>query len=367
MAIQEPKTNIKDGANYSPEGNVAKVIAENQFFFSVAFLDHGHIYAQTNGLVQAGATLKYVFDPDAKRLAEFCAKFPQVKMADSFEQILEDKQTQLVACAAIPKKRAECGIRVMRAGKDFFTDKSPFTTLQQLAEVKSVVAESGQKYAVYYAERLHNEAAWHAGELIKSGAIGRVLQVITLAPHRLSKNTRPDWFFDKAAYGGILTDIGSHQVEQFLTYADVSDATINFARVSNLNNPDKSGLEDFGEVSMTANNGASFYARVDWFTPDGQATWGDGRTFILGTQGNIECRKYNDVARQAPASKVFMTNSEGEQEIDCLGKSGFPYFGQLILDVINRTETAMTQEHVFKAAELSMLAQKIADKANVES
>lgn len=367
MAIQEPKTNIKDGANYSPEGKVAKVIADNQFFFSVAFLDHGHIYAQTNGLVQAGATLKYVFDPDAKRLAEFCAKFPQVKVADSFEQILEDKQTQLVACAAIPNKRAECGIRVMRAGKDFFTDKSPFTTLQQLTEVKSVVAETGKKYAVYYAERLHNEAAWHAGELIKAGAIGRVLQVITLAPHRLSKNTRPDWFFDKTAYGGILTDIGSHQVEQFLTYAGVSDAAINFARVSNLNNPDKSGLEDFGEVSMTANNGTSFYARVDWFTPDGQATWGDGRTFIMGTQGNIECRKYNDVARQAPASKVFLTNSEGEQEIDCLGKSGFPYFGQLILDVINRTENAMTQEHVFKAAELSMLAQKIADKANVES
>ena len=103
-----------------------------------------------------------------------------------------------------------------------------------------MVAQTQQKYAVYYAERLHNEAAWHAGELIKSGAIGRVLQVINLAPHRLAKTTRPDWFFDKQAYGGILTDIGSHQVEQFLTYSGATDADINFARACNLNNSDKS-------------------------------------------------------------------------------------------------------------------------------
>ena len=355
--------NIKDGANYSPEGRVKKVVNSGEFFFSVAFLDHGHIYAQTSGLVQAGATLKYVYDPDPKKLSGFCAKYPDVKIADSFEQILQDQETQLIASAAIPNLRADIGIKVMGSGKDYFTDKSPFTTLEQLERAKAVAIATEQKYAVYYAERLHNEAAWHAGELIKSGAIGRVLQVITLAPHRLSKSTRPDWFFDKDAYGGILTDIGSHQVEQFLTYTGASDANINFARASNLNNLDKVGLEDFGEVSMTGDNGVSFYARVDWFTPDGQATWGDGRTFILGTEGNIECRKYNDVAREAPTSKLFLTNGIKEQEIDCIDKSGFPFFGQLILDVINRTENAMSQEHVFKAAELSMLAQGIADEA----
>jgi predicted dehydrogenase len=365
MNNKSPQPNIKDGANYSPEGRVKKVVEAGQFFFSVAFLDHGHIYAQTNGLVQAGATLKYVYDPDPKRLSDFCEKYPEVEVAESFEKILKDEQTQLVASAAIPNLRADIGIKVMQAGKDYFTDKSPFTTLEQLERVKTVAAATKQKYAVYYAERLHNEAAWHAGELIKSGEIGRVLQVITLAPHRLAKETRPDWFFDKNAYGGILTDIGSHQVEQFLMYSGASNATINFARASNLNNADKAGLEDFGEVSMTGDNGASFYARVDWFTPDGQATWGDGRTFILGTKGNIECRKYNDVARKSPSSTLFLTNQEKEQEIDCVNKSGFPFFGQLILDVINRTENSMTQAHIFKAAELSMQAQAIADKSSI--
>ncbi|EWH09157.1 oxidoreductase [Catenovulum agarivorans DS-2] len=358
---QTDKANMQDGANYAPVGQSVKVVEPNQFFFSVAYLDHGHINGQTNGLLQAGATLKYVYDTDAKRLAAFCQRYPQAIVAESFEQILQDTDTQLVASAAVPNLRADIGIQVMQAGKDYFTDKSPFTTLEQLDKVKQVVAETKRIYAVYYAERLHNEAAWQAGELIKQGVIGRVLQVINLAPHRLAKSTRPDWFFDKNSYGGILTDIGSHQVEQFLTYAGATDACINFARATNLNNADKPGLEDFGEVSMTGNNGASFYSRVDWFTPDGQATWGDGRTFIIGTEGNIECRKYNDVARQAPASKIFVTTGEKEREIDCFGQSSFPYFGQLILDVINRTENAMSQAHTFKAAELSMLAQQKAD------
>lgn len=355
------KPDIKDGANYAPVGKAVKVVKENEFIFSVAYLDHGHIHGQTNGLLQAGATLKYVYDTDKNRLAEFCKKYPQAQVAESFEQILNDSQTQLVAAAAIPNLRADIGIQVMQAGKDYFTDKSPFTSLEQLENVKQVVEKTGQIYAVYYAERLHNEAAWQAGELIKQGRIGRVLQVINLAPHRLSKGKRPDWFFDKQQYGGILTDIGSHQVEQFLTYASEPNATLNFARASNLNNADKPGLEDFGEISMTGQNGSSFYTRVDWFTPDGQATWGDGRTFIIGTQGNIEIRKYNDVARQAPASKLFVTDGQQEQEIDCYGESSFPYFGQLILDVLNRTEHSMTQAHTFKAAELSLLAQQFAD------
>jgi predicted dehydrogenase len=200
-----------------------------------------------------------------------------------------------------------------------------------------------------------------AGEMIAGGAVGRVLQVVNLAPHRLARDSRPLWFFDKDCYGGILTDIGSHQVEQFLSYAGCRDATLNFSRVSNLNNPELPDLEDFGEMSFTGDNGASFYARVDWFTPAGSPTWGDGRTFILGTGGTMELRKYLDPAREAPASKIFLVNAEGEQEIDCQGKSGFPFFGQLILDCLNRTENAMTQHHALKAAELSMQAQAHAD------
>lgn len=358
------KPNIKDGANYAPSSDTEKVVKAGEFIFAAAFLDHGHIYGQTNGLCDAGGTLKCVYDPDPKRVAEYLKKYPQAQAVDSFEVILNDPDIKLVTAAAIPNRRAEIGIQTLRAGKDYFTDKSPFTTLEQLEKARNAVIETGRKYMAYYSERLHNDAAWQAGKLIEQGAIGRVLQVLNLAPHRLAKKSRPDWFFDKEQYGGILTDIGSHQVEQFLTYADCCDATLNFARACNFNNPDKPGLEDFGEISLTGDNGASFYTRVDWFTAEGSSSWGDGRTFIVGTEGNIEIRKYLDVARQAPASKLFLVNNSEEIEIDCLDRSGFPFFGQLILDCIHRTENAMSQAHMFKAAELSLRAQLLADTGN---
>ncbi|PAW77898.1 MAG: oxidoreductase [Verrucomicrobia bacterium Tous-C9LFEB] len=351
-------------SNYIPTGKPQPAVKPGEFIFAVAFLEHGHIFGQCNGLIEAGGVLKYAYDRDPVRLADFLKHFPQTRAVDSFEEILDDKEIQLVAAAAIPCERSAIGHRVMQAGKDYFTDKAPFTTLNQLAETRKVVAATGRKYMVYYGERLHVESAWHAGELIAQGAIGKVIQVINLGPHRLSKSSRPDWFFDKARYGGILTDIGSHQFEQFLAYTGAQDAIINFARVANFANPDKPGLEDFGEASLITDNGASCYCRLDWLTPHGLRTWGDGRLFILGTEGFIEVRKYIDLARDTGGDLVLLTTQEKEHLIDCKGKVGFPFFGRLILDCLNRTENAMTQEYAFKAAELSLKAQQMADQTN---
>lgn len=356
----------RDGMNYAPtSAQTKKVVKPGEFVFATAFLDHGHINGQMNGLTEAGGECRWVYDPQPERAKAFADKFPGVRIAESFEQILDDPEVQLVAAAAVPSERGPIGCQVLRAGKDYFTDKSPFTTLEQLEEAKAVVAETGRKYMCYYSERLHTEAGYYAGELIRKGVIGDVLQVLIMAPHNLARETRPEWFFDKEKYGGIITDIGSHQFEQFLTYTGAKDATINFARVANFANPDKPGLEDFGEASLTADNGASCYCRIDWFNPGGLRSWGDGRTFILGTKGTIEVRKYLDVAREPREGQViYLVDGEKEQRIPCAGKVGFPFFGKFILDVINRTELAMTQAHCFKAAELAMQAQKVADRGH---
>ena len=357
---------INDGANYAPSTQATKVVQDGEFKFAVAYLDHGHIYGQTNGLLDAGATLTKVYDPDPSRLSQFCTHYPQAEVTQSFEALLSDPDIVLVASAAIPNKRADIGCQVMQAGKHYFTDKSPFTNLQQLDEVKRLQSQTSQRYFVYYSERIHNDAAWHTGELINQGAVGRVIHVANLAPHRLSADSRPDWFFDKTCYGGIITDIGSHQVEQFLTYAGVTDAQVTHASVNNVNNPSHPGLEDFGEFGLVADNGAQFYSRIDWFTPQGSDVWGDGRTFVVGTEGSIEVRKYTNLGVDSPASKTLLTNSNTTQTIDCLDQTGFPFFGQMILDCLNGTEHAMTQAHIFKAAELSMRAQDQADQARSE-
>jgi len=352
----------KEGHNYAPEGKPQPVVKPGEFVFAASYYDHGHIHGQINGLTEAGGTLKYVYDPDPARCAQTLQKFPCAKLVDSFDRILDDPQVHLVTAAAIPSERCAIGLKTMSAGKDYFTDKSPFTTLEQLAEARKAVAKTKRKYMVYFSERLHVESAWHAGELVRQGAIGRVLQVLLLAPHRLSKANRPAWFFDKAKYGGIITDIGSHQFEQFLAFTNARAAKINFARVDNFDNLDKPGFEDFGEASLTTDSGASCYCRLDWFTPTGSHAWGDGRLFILSTEGMLEVRKYMEITQPGKQDQIYLVDKQGEQVIDCRGKIGFPFFGQFILDVLNRTEKAMTQEHAFLAAELSMQAQKIADE-----
>jgi len=351
-------SNVSDGMNYAPKGKPQPVVEPGAFKFAAVHLDHGHINGMANGLVEAGATLKWIYDPDPKKVEGLGKARPEAQAAPSLEAVLEDDEVKLVAAAAIPSERGPLGCRVMQAGKDYFTDKTPFTQLDQLEEARRVASDTGRKYMVYYGERLHNEAAMRATELIEEGVIGKVIQVIGLGPHRLSKGSRPDWFFRRAQYGGILCDIGSHQIEQFLTYTGSTDATVTNAAVGNFANPDTPELEDFGEASLVGDSGASNYFRVDWFTPDGLRTWGDGRAFILGTEGYIELRKYIDVAQEPKRmNNLYLVNGEGETRMELSEKVGYKFFGQLVLDCIERTENAMTQAHAFKAAELCLKCQ----------
>ena len=186
-----------------------------------------------------------------------------------------------------------------------------------------------------------------------------------LGPHRLAADSRPPWFFDKERYGGILTDIGSHQIEQFLSFAGAKDARVLHSKIANFNNPEHPELEDFGDATLVADNGATCYFRVDWFTPDGLSTWGDGRTFILGTDGYIELRKYVDLAVAKGGDHLLLANHEGERKMTVAGEIGFPYFGQFIRDCIDGTDNAMPQDHTFKAAELCLTAQRDAVRIEV--
>lgn len=354
--------NNADGMNYAPVGKPAPVVKPGEFPFAAIGLDHGHIYGMTNGLKEAGATLKWVYDPDPAKVEAYRQQHPEAVAAASEAQILDDPAVKLVAGACVPGDRAALGIRVMQAGKDYFTDKAPMISLEQLDAAKAAVQETKRKYMVCYSERLQSESAVYAGELIKQGAIGRVLQVLGMGPHRLNAPSRPAWFFERARYGGILCDIGSHQIEQFLYYTGATDARIASSKIANYNHPEYPELDDFGDATLIGDNGATGYFRVDWFTPDGLRTWGDGRTFILGTEGYIELRKYLDITRDDGSDHVFWVDGSGEHYFNAAGKVGFPYFGQLILDCLNRTENAMTQEHAFKAAELCIRAQMQAVK-----
>lgn len=347
-----------DGMNYAPKGKPAPVVREGEFSFAAIGLDHGHIYGMCNGLLEAGGELIAVYDPDPKKVEVFLDKFPNTKVATSEEEVLLDPSIKLVAGACIPSMRGDLGLRVLDHGKHYFVDKPAFTTMEQLERAKKKTEETGLKWGIYYSERLHVESAVYAGQLVEQGAIGRVIQVIGTGPHRANPSARPDWFFDREYVGGILCDIGSHQIEQFLYYSGAKDAKVLHSKVANYHYKDYPKFEDFGDATLVADNGATFYFRVDWFTPDGLGTWGDGRVIIMGTEGYIEVRKYIDIARDSSGDHVYLVNQEGEKYFHCEGKIGYPFFGEFILDCLKGTENAMTQEHAFKAAALCIEAQE---------
>lgn len=347
--------------NYAPTAAKPEPVVEgDDFKFAAAFFDHGHIHGQINGLTEAGAKLSMIYEPDVSRLEAIKKQYPDVTVARSFEEVLQS-DVKLVAAAAIPNRRGPIGCQVMEAGKDYFTDKCPFTSIAQLEDAKKITDRTGQKYMVYYSERVHVESAWYVDQLIQDGVIGDIVHMEIFGPHRLSKAGRPTWFFDKAQYGGILTDIASHQFDQFLHYTRCDEGTVEHAAVDNRANRDKPQLEDVGQASLILNNGVQCFSRVNWFTPDGMRGWGDGRSFITGTKGTIEIRKYFDFGRSDEGDLVILADANGEKVLNLKGQVGFPFFGQLILDCLNRTENAMTQHHAFQASRLSLTAQAMAD------
>lgn len=328
--------------------------------FSTIGLNHGHIYSQTEAMIRAGAELVAFYAKEPDLVEAYAKRYPQAKRAQSEKEILEDNSIQLIISASIPVDRAPLGMEVMKHGKDFMVDKPGITTLKQLADVKRVQKETKRIYSIMYSERFENRATVKAGELVKAGAIGQVIQTIGLGPHRMNLKTRPEWFFDSKYFGGIICDIASHQFDQYLFFTGSTQAEVIASQVGNVHYPQYPRFEDFGDVTLRGNGGAG-YIRVDWFTPDGLKSWGDGRLTILGTDGFIELRKNVDIAGHDGGNHLFLVDQKETRYFDC-SKDPLPYGEQLVHDILNRTETAMTQDHCFLATELALTAQKEAKK-----
>ncbi|MCL2660993.1 MAG: Gfo/Idh/MocA family oxidoreductase [Acidobacteriaceae bacterium] len=333
--------------------------------FAVCGMSHDHIYGMVNAVKRGGGVLVKAFGAEPDKLADFRKKFPEAQIVNSEEEILDDPSIQLVLSSTIPNQRAPLGIRVMRRGKDYLSDKPGATTLEQVEEIRKTIAETKRIYAILYSERLEVKAAVRAGELVQAGAIGRVIQTINIAPHQIVQHgadpyaggagSRPEWFWDPVKYGGILCDIGSHQVDQFLFYTGSTTAEVVASQIANIAHPQRPQFQDFGDMMLRGDKGFG-YVRLDWFTPDGLGTWGDGRLFILGTDGYMELRKYVDIGRSTEGNHLFVVDRNQIRMIDC-NHMPLPFGPQFVADIVNRTSVAQDQAQALLAAELVIRAQ----------
>ena len=332
--------------------------------FAVCGMSHDHIYGMVGAIQRGGGELVAAWGGEQDKVASFTKRLPNVKVVKTQDEILNDPSVQLVLSSQIANERAPLGVRVMKHGKDYLSDKPGITTLEQLAEVRKTIAETQRIYGILYSERLEVKAAVYAGELVQQGAIGKVIQTINIAPHQIIQGRgdagggaqRPDWFWNPDQYGGILCDIGSHQVDQFLFYTGTKQAEIVESQIANVRHPDHPRFQDFGDMVLRGDRGLG-YVRLDWFTPDGLGTWGDGRLFILGTDGYIEIRKYTNVAVKHQGNNLFIVDGKQARYIDC-NQMPLPFGPQFVADVVNRTHVAQDQDQCLLAAELVINAQR---------
>ncbi|MCB9946042.1 MAG: Gfo/Idh/MocA family oxidoreductase [Geminicoccaceae bacterium] len=324
------------------------------FNFAVIGINHGHIDDQIKAMVDAGCHFTRFFAIEDELAVPFAERYPQAMRVKDERAILEDPSIRLVVSAAIPYDRTPIAVRAMRAGKDVMLDKPGCTTKEQLAELRAAQAETGQIVSICYSEHYQQKATQTAIGMVREGAIGRVIQTTGLGPHRIGNYARPDWFWDRRRNGSILTDIASHQFEQFLSITGCKDATILHSVETNFDNPEHPDFLDYGHAVVAA-EGVTGFIRVDWFTPRGAPTWGDGRLFVVGTEGTIELRKYMDIEGRPGGDHLFLTDTKGTRYIDC-SSTELTYGPRLRDDILNRTATAMPQDHCFFAMQLALEA-----------
>jgi predicted dehydrogenase len=342
----------------------AEEAPKNHIKFAVCGMSHDHVYGMIGAIQRGGGEMVAAWAGEPDKIATFKKRFPNVKMVATQDEILNDASVQLVLSSQIASERAPLAVRAMKHGKDFLADKPGITTLEQLAAVRKTIAETKRIYAIMYSELLEVKAAVYAGELVRQGAIGKVIQTINIAPHQIFQHgggdaggasQRPEWFWNPDQYGGILCDIGSHQVEQFLYYTGSKQAEIVESQVANVRHPDHPRFQDFGDMVLRGDRGFG-YVRLDWFTPDGLGTWGDGRLFILGTNGYIEIRKYTDVGVKRQGNNLFIVDGKQSRYIDC-NQMPLPFGPQFVADIVNRTHLAQDPEECLLAAQLVIEAQ----------
>jgi predicted dehydrogenase len=326
-------------------------------------LNHGHIYGQVNTVLQSGGELAWVYAREADLLAAFTKRYPQVKVARTEQEILDDTSTHLVISAAIPNERGPLGIRAMEHGKDVLVDKPGATTLAQLADLRRTQARTGRIYSILYGGRLESRATQRALELVRAGAIGDVLQTVGLGPHRINAPSRPDWFWNREQFGGILCDLATHQTDDFLAFTGSTRAEVVAAQADNLRHHDRPDFEDFGDAMVRSDRGSGYF-RVDWFSPDGLKAFGDSRLTVIGTEGYLELRKTIDIGGRAGGNHLLLVDGDGVRVIDTTG-TPLPFGPNLLDDIRSRTETAMTQAHCFLAQELALQAQAQARPARM--
>ena len=335
-------------------------------------LDHGHVFEIVDRIAKAGAEVVcHVADGG---LLEHYENWQTESQAVTYDELLADDTIDLVVTAAVPNRRADIALAAIAAGKHVVTDKPGLTTMAQLDAIRAAIAgRPGRPWTVLFTERYENRAIAEAVRLARSGAVGRIVHVVGAGPHTMWAKRRPDWFWDPDATGGILVDIGSHQVDQFLSITGLTaaDVSVVASMVGNVASADHPRMQDVGSMTLAGRSGPSGSGpevqeqgivgdhRLDYLTAKGLGTWGDCRLTIVGTEGTIEARANVDVAGADGAEHLIVVDSDGTRRVD-VSNVVVDWGEQLLADLADDGERLMTQQHAIDVTDVCLRAQAAA-------
>ncbi|MCU1369632.1 MAG: oxidoreductase [Ilumatobacteraceae bacterium] len=320
-------------------------------------LDHNHGLMLAARLWQAGATIAAHHAAGPANLVAMRLLGPRARSLP-VDAIIEDPSIDLIVTAAIPSERGDIAVRALRAGKHVVADKPGVTTRKGLAAIDVALEETDRRWWVMFGERFENRAISEACRRARLGDVGRIVNVLGLGPHRMGADGRPDWFWDPEATGGILVDIGSHQADQFLTATGAGTAEVITSQVGNVSVPAHPGMQDIGQMVISG-GGAIGTHRVDYLSPKGLKTWGDGRLMIVGTEGTIEVRTNVDIAGKKGREHLIIVDAKGTHRIDC-GTAKVDWAKRLVADVADGSDTFVSADHVRAVSDLTLRAQEAA-------
>lgn len=331
----------------------------------VVGLDHDHGLMLAGRLRLAGARIvAHHSSGNRSRAAMAALALPGRVEARSIDGICEADDIDLVVTAAVPSERGAIAVRALRAGKHVVADKPGVTTAGDLAAVEEAVVASGRRWWVLFGERFENRAVREACERARLGDLGRVVSVLGLGPHRMGADGRPAWFWDPVATGGILVDIGAHQVDQFLAATGAptapGDVEVVTSAVGNVASPAHPAMQDVGLVVLRA-GGVLGTHRVDYLSPRGLRTWGDGRLMIVGTDGTAEVRTNVDVGGRRGREHLIVTDARGVRRVDVKARS-VDWAKRLLADVRDGSDTLLDHEHVVAVSRITLEAQATAGR-----
>jgi UDP-N-acetylglucosamine 3-dehydrogenase len=251
----------------------------------VGILSFAHVHAPSYAAVLGGlgsAEFVGVADEDAGRGQKAADRYG-VRFFETAENLFE--VVDVVVVCSENRRHAGGVIPALRAGVDVLCEKPISTTVEDSYEMIRASEETGRRLGIAFPVR-HVPAVRRAREIVRSGAIGRVLAV-----NGTNHGQPPGgWFLDpEMSGGGAVMDHTVHVVDTLRFVLGVEVRSV-YAEIGTFFGT--RGLDDAGLLTLEMEGGVAdgAFATVDpsWSRGAGYPTWGDFTLRITGSSGVLD-------------------------------------------------------------------------------